>query len=60
MEGMKLQITKARKQHNVLSPSFKLWLRETATYFSHDTFQIFILFSTIEKKSAASDHSDDG
>lgn len=23
--------------------------RETATYFSHDTFQIFILFSTIEK-----------
>ena len=28
MEGMKLQITKARKQHNVLSPSFKLWLRE--------------------------------
>ncbi len=25
MEGMKLQITKARKQHNVLSPSFKLW-----------------------------------
>lgn len=24
MEGMKIQITKARKQHNVLSPSFKL------------------------------------
>ena len=27
MEGMKLQITKARKQHNVLSPNYSLVTR---------------------------------
>ena len=56
-----LNIKKARK-HGLFKVSIHLvspiWLRETATYFSHDTFQIFILFSTIEKKSAASDHSE--
>ena len=52
---------KARK-YGLLRVSIHLvspiWLRETATYFSHDTFQIFILFSTIEKKSDVSDHSE--
>lgn len=56
-----LNIKKARK-HGLFKVSIHLvspiWLRETATYFSHDTFQIFILFSKIEKKSAASDHSE--
>ena len=56
-----LNIKKARK-HGLFKVSIHLvspiWLRETATYFSHDTFQIFILFSTIEKKSAASNHSE--
>ena len=56
-----LNIKKARK-HGLFKVSIHLvspiWLRETATYFSHDTFQIFILFSTIEKKSDVSDHSE--
>jgi len=47
-----LNIKKARK-HGLFKVSIHLvspiWLRETATYFSHDTFQIFILFSKIEK-----------
>ena len=45
---------KARK-YGLLRVSIHLvspiWLRETATYFSHDTFQIFIFFSKIEKNS---------
>ncbi len=49
-----LNIKKARK-HGLFKVSIHLvspiWLRETATYFSHDTFQIFILFSKIEKIS---------
>ena len=55
-----LNIKKARK-HGLFKVSIHLvspiWLRETATYFSHDTFQIFILFPTI-KKLTASDHSE--
>ena len=47
-----LNIKKARK-HGLFKVSIHLvspiWLRETATYFSHDTFQIFIFFSKIEK-----------
>lgn len=54
-----LNIKKARK-HGLFKVSIHLvspiWLRETATYFSHDTFQIFILFSKIKKNQPPQTH----